>query len=312
MKKRKIALSFRTILSRILFFNILIVLLVTLTPQVVFYNYFSLTYNREVNNYNMQIVKQVQRSVDELVLEKVVKIPIVYFSEVRSNQDLTYPLNFDIGNDPIRILNVAWKLADIRNTLDFIDSLDVYYKNGELLFEGAAVGSLNNTDTVGKSSVSRWFSRMRNEDFKTSRIKIVDSDTGITKDKVLYISSVPFNVSKEDRQAVIAIGVKRSALNDIISNVKYDGSLIILDENGQPVTSEDREGLAEKAREGGVLSRILSSGDGGFLKRKSMINPMLFPVPNLHIMAGLTFRSHPSTTSTTSLISCGVFWRGSV
>lgn len=268
MQKRKIKLSFKTVISRVLFFNILLVLLVTIIPQLFFYNYFNLTYNKEINNYNTQIVKQVQKSVDELVLERVVSIPGMYFSDVQSNIDLIYPLNFDISSDSVRTLNVTRKLAYIKNTLNFIDSIDVYYKKSNLLFLGTTVEFLNSRNFSDKGNNVEWFNRLITTDFKTVWLNAAYNYQDVTRGNAVYVTAVPFNVPREERQAIIAIGVKRKALDNVISNIEYDGRLLIMDGEGTIISQDDNHQPGEDFVDDGYIRQILKSGDDGVLEAR--------------------------------------------
>ncbi len=73
-------IHFNTVFSRILLFNILLVIIVTILPQLIFLNSFKSSYRDEINRNNMQMVAQIQKSIDGQVLEKAVTLPVTYLS----------------------------------------------------------------------------------------------------------------------------------------------------------------------------------------------------------------------------------------
>ena len=109
-------LQFNSVLSRLLFFNVALVLLVTVLPQVILYSYFSTNYQRQLEDANAKDVARIRELVDKNVMEMAIFIPNLYFSKLRDNSALTYPLNFDISKQAYRILEVSAKIDDITSS----------------------------------------------------------------------------------------------------------------------------------------------------------------------------------------------------
>ncbi len=263
--QKKVKLTFNTVFTRILFFNLIVIIISTIIPQIVFYNYFTITYNNDINRYNMEHVAKIGSSVDELILERALSISNNFLPELQSNSDFTYPLYNNIRKDYSRITAVNHKLSDIRATLKFIDSIDLYYINNNILFTGSGVHYLD--DPASEKLINReWFNIIDNAGSGIVWIPTRKISVGEPYNVSAYIRNIPFYASKDDRQAILAVNIKEQALYDLISNTKsygYDGKAFIINENGYVVTHSDREKVASNIESDKNIRRLLSVGKEG-------------------------------------------------
>ncbi|KRE92093.1 hypothetical protein ASG89_33840 [Paenibacillus sp. Soil766] len=96
-----------TIYSRILLFNILLVIILSLVPQLIYIHYFSNAYNQEINRQSTQDVSKLKYAVDETILDRVIRLVNIYFSDIPSNEVLAYPLTHDISGNGFKIAEVS-------------------------------------------------------------------------------------------------------------------------------------------------------------------------------------------------------------
>lgn len=263
--QKKIKLTFNTVFTRILFFNLIVIIISTIIPQIIFYNYFTVTYNNEIKGYNMKNVARIASSIDELILERAISISNYFLPELQSNSDFTYPLYNDISNDYLRITAVKQKLSDIRATLKYIDSIDLYYLDNNILFTGSSVHYLN--DPASDKLINReWFNRIYNAGSGIIWIPARKISFGEPYNVSAYIRNIPFYASKDNRQAILAVNIKEQALFDLICNTDsygYNGKTFIINKNGIVVSHSDREKVADNIENDKNIRRLLSMGGEG-------------------------------------------------
>ena len=208
-------IHFKTVFSRVLLFNLLLVIIVTILPQLVFLNSFKSNYKDEINRNNMQMVAQVQKSIDGQVLEKAVTLPVMYLTELPSNEDLTYALNNDVTKVPSKIGNIRNKLMDINSTLAFLDSFDLYYTKGNLFFMDSSVQFLDDASS-SKMHDTEWVNQIRKTDMNVVWLPTRHVEWYRPRNIISFVRRIPFNASKEDIKAVAIDNINEEVLyNDI-------------------------------------------------------------------------------------------------
>lgn len=259
----------KTIFSRILFFNILLVLIITVIPLSIYSNYFKRNYDKEINNYNMQLVKQFQTYVDEQLLEKVINIPNIYLSNTSGNSDLTYPLTEDISTDSTRIYNIREKLADIISKYNFIDTIELYYSKSDLFLSENGVQFLKDISSE-KASDYQWIRKLKAEEQNTVWIPSRITQNGIERNTSVFIRSIPYFSDKSQRQAVMAIGIKEESINSFFykSGNYGDQLLFIVDENGSIVASNEKDISNSIIKESGIINKLFNNSSSGMLQDK--------------------------------------------
>lgn len=258
MKKIRITLT-KTIFSRILLFNIIMIVSAVVIFQIVYYNYFRVLYDREFNELNMQNIRQVQRAIDESILVKVVDIPNRYFSDIYTNEDLVYPINNDITRDPLATLKVKKKLEDIRNTAGVVDSIDLFYKKSGIFFINGSIRFMFD-GTFHESRYPHWFPGY--ESSKSNTVWLAGSHVSSSeeKDVITFVRSIPFFASKEEVQAVVAVNVEEKELLSYI-NDRQD-PFIIIDSEGNIILHNNKENLPDKKDKS--LMEVLSMEQDGY------------------------------------------------
>ncbi|MDI4645136.1 AraC family transcriptional regulator [Cohnella hashimotonis] len=224
------------IFQRLLIFNLIAVLVISLVPLFVFFQYFLKTYNEEVQSLNMQTVRQFQNEIDEQVVKVAVNFPNLYLSELDSNDALVYPLTHDISRDASAILKVVRHIGDIKNNTPYIHSIDLYYPQGNLLFMGERVCMLNESacDLGGREA---WFDSFQQSDVNIGWIPARAAgryDPGLIAS---YVRSIPFFGAKEARQGIIAVNIDLAELNNRLSALKphAEGALLVVDKVGDVI-----------------------------------------------------------------------------
>lgn len=107
---------FDRIYSRLLFFNLLFTIAVTVISLLVMASYLVGRFNSQLNRYNMQLARQTQNYIDDTLIKKVLELPSTYFSELDSNYELTYPYSHDISNDSVMLQEIGTRLRNITIT----------------------------------------------------------------------------------------------------------------------------------------------------------------------------------------------------
>lgn len=260
-------IHFNTVFSRILLFNILLVIIVTILPQMVFLNSFKSSYRDEINRNNMQLVAQIQKSIDGQVLEKAVTLPVTYLSELPSNEDLTYALQNDITKEPSKIGNIRNKLMDIKSTLNFLDSFDLYYTQGNLFFMDSGVQFLDDASSI-KMHDMEWVNRIRNADMNVAWLPTRYVEWYQPRNIISFVRRVPFNALREDIKAVAIININEEVLHNYIQDVKSfnKGAVFIVDECGNIISHSDRSMLRKNIQETEYFKNILQSGGSGMFQ----------------------------------------------
>lgn len=262
--KKMIPLSFKTMFSRIMLFNLILVILATMISSGVFLNYFKNVYDDEIVKYNMQTVKQTQYYVDEQIIEKVINIPNQYFTEIDGNSELVYPLYNDIRNELSRINDISTRLASIKSTMDFIDTINVYYVKSDLLFTNAGVQFLDNSASMRVVDIG-WLDALRNTDtnvlWLTRNVSVGDKVDSAD----VYVRSIPYFSSRDNRQAVIAITINKGAIYKRIANISSDAAekFILISGEGNIILDNTGEAQTAFKNDESIVKRILTLGDSG-------------------------------------------------
>ncbi|WP_168120469.1 helix-turn-helix domain-containing protein [Paenibacillus sp. HB172176] len=247
------------IFKRLLVFNLIAVLIVSIVPQFVFYRYFMTMYNKEVQGLSMQTVRQFQNAVDEPIVKAVVNFPNLYMSELESNDALVYPLTHDISRNSAAILKVSRRMDDIKNNTPYLHSIDLYYPRGNLLFLGDRVCMLNESECA-LGGREQWFRSFETSD---TTIEWVGARKAGPFDPSLiasYVRSIPFFGSKEIRQGVVAVNIDLEELGGLLRSMRppSEGALLIIDESGEIIARNDTEAPMSNLQIEPFLARLLA------------------------------------------------------
>jgi len=248
---------------RLLVFNLVTVVVITIVPQFVFSSYSVSVYEKEINGLNMQTVRQFQSAIDEPVLKDMINFPNVYLSELESNEALTFPFSHDIRNNSTAIVRVSRRIDDIKNNLPYVHSIDLYYRHSKLLFLD------NHVCMLDESDCSRGFSRDWFDEFRDSDINIKwipARSSGSTGPNVIsYVRSIPYFGNKENRQGAIAINIDVAVLGRLLQKLKpsSEGWLLIVDEQGRLVASNQGDATDGEYENKPFVRKLFSMGATG-------------------------------------------------
>lgn len=231
MKLLKLSIR-KTIFSRLLFYNIILILFATSIFQIVYYNYFRILYDREFKDLYIHNLKQIQNSIDESIIKKLTDISNIYFSDTYTNEDLIYPIYNDISNDPISVIRIKKRLDDIKNSVGVIDSIDILYKRNGMLFIDGFVKYMND-GTASSLNEPFWIKEFENSTNNSIWLPKREIKSPEKKNIITYVKGVPSLAVKADVQAVIAINVNEKTVQSYIGELK--DNFMIVDENGNCV-----------------------------------------------------------------------------
>ena len=259
----KLPFRMNTIFARMFILNIILVILATIIPQTVFFNYLLKKYDEDTKSYNMKNALDMKNYVDDTILEKVVNIPNIYFSQLQSNDDLTFPMENDMRNLPARIFAVSHKIGDIVNSMEFLDSIDVFYRKGGVLFINTNVYFLDNVAT-GNSYVDEWMSRYAESAFRTSWFTKERISNGSDRYITAFKRNIPYNADNSESQAIIVININQASINKYIKSMDLQHGeelLIISGDDGKIVAHPDAERIGTDISEHPLGQFVLGSED---------------------------------------------------
>lgn len=252
------------IFQRLLIFNLIVVVVVSIVPPFVFYQYFKSLYDKEINSLNLQTVRQFQQAIDEPIVKAAVNFPNLYLSELESNEALVYPFTHDISKDSAAILKIGRRMDDIRNNTPFLHSIDLYYPLGHLLFLGNRLCMLDESE-CDLGSRRDWFDLFRTTDANIAWIAPRPAETFDRTSVATYVRSLPFFGSKEARQGVVAVNLNIGELNRQLRSLKLppEGVLLIVDEAGNLIAHNQPEAPYADFRQQPFVARLIAAGDEG-------------------------------------------------
>ncbi|OCT13012.1 hypothetical protein A8709_22085 [Paenibacillus pectinilyticus] len=251
-----------TIYSRILLFNILLVIILSLAPQLVYIHYFSSAYNQEINRQSTQDVSKLKYAVDETILDRVIRLVNIYFSDIPSNEVLAYPLTHDISGNGFKIAEVSNFLTDIPYKLNFLQSVEVWYTAGNIYINDK-YNSYLDSEGSRKSLDEEWINVLRTMNTPNRWLPpriIPPLNTSV----ITYLSNIPLIDSLANRQAVVAINIKESAIHNLIQSSPTDGeTLFIVDETGKVLVHSDSQQVGQNFSQKDYITSLLHNQDAG-------------------------------------------------
>ncbi|SFL73177.1 AraC-type DNA-binding protein [Paenibacillus sp. 1_12] len=251
-----------TVYSRILIFNILLVIIISLVPQVLYIHYFSTAYNREIMRQSTQDVNKLKYAVDETILDRVIRLVNIYFSDIPSNEILVYPLTHDISGNGFKIAEVSNYLTDIPYKLNFLQSVEVWYTAGNVYINDKYNSYLDSAGSR-KSLDDAWIDVLKNQE-TPNRWLAPRISMPLNMPVITYLSNIPLIDNPTNRQAVIAINIKESAIHNLIQSSPTDGEvLFIMDEAGNVLVHSDKQWIGHNFKQKDYISTLLQNASDG-------------------------------------------------
>ncbi|BFT74652.1 cache domain-containing protein [Paenibacillus sp. P36] len=219
--------------QRLFLFNLMLVVLITFIPVAVYYHYFSKALNEQLENLNLKTALQFQNSIDNEFLKDRMKALQTYFLDSTVDDTFTKPMTDSIRYDTIAILRIANQLDTLRNNLQNVSSIDVYYKNDNVLFYNSRFCFMNEM-TCNIGARRDWLDEFQTTESQVRWIpprQVDDSDTGPI---ITYVRSIPYFAPPEKRKAIIAFNMEQNTLKKSLQALKKpeDGLILIVDEQG--------------------------------------------------------------------------------
>jgi|GEM_PF-2557472 AraC-type DNA-binding domain-containing proteins len=263
--------------QRLFLFNIILVVLVTFMPVIIYYQYFSKALTEQLENINKQTVMQFRSSIDEQFLKDSIKMIQTSFFDSTEYDTLNKPMTSSIRHDSTAIRNVVNKLDSLQSNLQNVRSIDVYYKNDNVLFYDSRFCFLSE-DTCSIGSRQGWL-----EDFQQSQGQVSwlppspYSYAGMPAEPVItYVRSIPYFAPPENRKAIVAVNLSASALDTALQQLKNpaDGLIMIVDEHGSVIASNRPQYQIKELQpdENDWLDRVLSNQGQGQGDNKGIFN----------------------------------------
>ncbi|ANE45215.1 hypothetical protein SY83_01445 [Paenibacillus swuensis] len=251
---------------RLFIFNVVIVVLVTFIPVIIYYQYFSISFNEQLENINLQTVKQFRNTIDEQYLKDSVKLVQNNFVDSLQDDSLIKPMEDSIRNDSKSILNVINQLNSIQSNMPNVDSIDVYYKNDNVIFYNSRLCFMSEQSCTIGSRID-WVEGFRNSDEQVKWLppRIIDSEK--SESVITYVRSIPYFAPPEKRKATIAIHISDAKLRKSLTALRNpsDGLILIMDEQGNMIANNQTNlGLDHlKKYQGAWIEKVISAEKGG-------------------------------------------------
>ncbi|WJH37006.1 cache domain-containing protein [Paenibacillus sp. CC-CFT747] len=248
--------------TRLILFNCSLVILITVIPALVYYRYFSTSYEEQTRKLNRQAVAQLRESFDERFLKEIIRIPNQNLSGMESNDVLTYPLANPIDRDVVRTLQVSNRVEEIRSSLPFVDTITIYYRLNQMMFQNFRACHMETTDCL-TGPMKDWFQSFDRSDRNVEWAVLPNGrpeDAGGSR-ILLYARSIPYFSTENSKLGIIAVSLKENAFLSLLEDYKFspDTVCLIVDGSGRLVTSTDRE-APTLGGQGGVLETLASLG----------------------------------------------------
>lgn len=259
-KLKFIRFPFKNIFSRLLFFNILLIIIATLLPQFAVYKYFINKYCEKLQETNYHNICQVRDFVDETIFEPLIGVAATHFSDRMSNDLLMQPISNPVQDDSYMLLQISTHLYNIQESYSFIQQLNVYYPYNQLLFCGDHVFFLD--QAMNKEHLDNYLKYIINCEENLLWLPVSLPDTSC-----IYVRTIPYFNPASREKAVLAIEVKTDALVDAIekTRISSSGYYGIVSPNGISI-AESWAGQQEFVLPEDLLHSVVGYENGGFFR----------------------------------------------
>ncbi|WP_248929802.1 helix-turn-helix domain-containing protein [Paenibacillus hamazuiensis] len=243
---------------RLTFLNAAMIVLITVIPSVVYLHLFGENMNEQVNRLNEQMVTEFRNSLDDSIVKEAIRMTDLYLTERGINETLIYPFTHDITGDTSRILAVADQLKDLKNGYPFIESVDIYYRAGNLMFMGPNVCFMN-LRTCDVSGRQVWLQKFTESDSHVAWMQLQIKEQTASRTWISYIRSYPFFSTAAGRQGIIAVNMDETYVREKIKALRFADKrkLWVVDPQGQVLSSNTEPGQPLPKE---VADKLLSYG----------------------------------------------------
>lgn len=236
--------------KRLLYINLFSITILSLFNYIVFHNMNSKSYLENFKAYNQRITNMAFQNMDRQILETVVEIPQLYFSDISQNKDILLPQDEAIIGSPAPIRKLVDQLERLRKVYPYVEGLDVFYEATDtVVTDFSSVHQVKTEEELLK--YLPWY-----DEFRTSgKDTLFLENRGVYptgKPAISYIKKVTLPRWK-GRGIFIAIHISLDSFQKLIDEetgtlvlVSPDEEILYLSEGGRRQTCE---AVLEKLRE---------------------------------------------------------------
>ncbi|WP_019535796.1 AraC family transcriptional regulator [Paenibacillus ginsengihumi] len=249
------------VLLRLLLVNMALLIFSSLLLTAVYWRMFNNEINGQLHHLNRQVVKEFRNTLDNAVIKDVIRLTDVLLSDRQSNDLLIYPFAHDISSNTTRIMQTANYLKELAAAYPFVESVDMYYREGNLFFLGSNVCFMN-LRQCDLNYRQDWFDRFHSSDGTVGWKLYRSTEDSAVKRIVTYVRGYPFFAGSAERRGMMAINLNEAYLLEFLQNYDVSGEqrLFILDPSGS-----DGSGIMTHSRDvplpdDSLIASIVNSG----------------------------------------------------
>lgn len=233
-------------------------------PAFTYFQYFQKNYNRQISQNNLQAVTNLGKTIDDKIMKDFIRISDLYLTQRQSNETLVYPLHHDVTDDPVRIQQISTRLKEIKNNYPYINSIDIYYRNNDLIFLDSNACFMKNQECLSGQRKERF------DLYNTSAHSykwLHGIDERSNKKVLTYVRSIPFYSSANHYLGIVAINVNEQVVREVFlqQSSAFDGhQLWLIDEHGNLISRNRDDGEQEVPQSvvESLLKQAKSTGTG--------------------------------------------------
>ena len=236
---------------KLLYINLFSITFLALFNYLVFHNMNSKAYLESFTAYNQRITDLAFKNIDEQIMEAASDIPMLYFSNVKQNEDVLIPQDMDIMGSPARVRGLVAQLEGIQTSYSHVTSLDIYYEaTGTIVTGFSRVHSIMREDEVKK--YLPWLDAFEETGKDSVFLESLEGIYPTGEPVITYVKRISQSKWK-GRGIIVAIHISPSSFQEYID--EKEGTLVITSPGGRLLymtAGADRtvaEGILDKLNE---------------------------------------------------------------
>lgn len=233
---------------KIIVFNIISILVITLIYQGVFYNVIEKSWRNKFTKYNLSNIGISFNNIEREIINKTVSIPYNYFSNIPSNKSILYPLGQDISGSPEDIIKLINDMDLIAKNNPSIMSMDVYYPKTNTVVTGFKSVHFFTNDKE-RDKLIPWYQSFMDSKSNIKLLPLNNLNYPNASSVLTYIAKIPQYVTNSS-DALVAMHIDLRSFSEYI-DIKLGKFLIV---NG------NKELMLESGGEiGGSVSKYVTN-----------------------------------------------------
>ena len=269
---------------KLLFSNIIIILLVTIPLAVFSYFFFSTEYNKQIISLNQHVLSNIRNNIEQAIVFRVESIYLQVTSEPNNREKSAFLFNQPLQSDSL-LARYSYDYLQklVLSNSDIIDSVHIYYNKSDIVISSAYGLKYRTEEDVSLETEFYWLSRAKNSPQNDQWLEIrLDNNSNVDNASPGYSTFVrryPFTANQNSYKGYVAIDVKQTAIFDIISQngTLYDGYVLVLDKNGKVISHSIQSELTQNYEKQPFVNDIFASlkDDRNFIKSVNDIDSMV-------------------------------------